>query len=167
MKKYKKGFTLVELLAVIVILSIIMVIAGTNLMDTKKEANKEEAIKMEQMIKDLGPLIYADEKLRSSDGEFMKFFNSGDSFYITVETLKEANYLKGDIKNPNGNGTCDGYLLIEPSDDSMFKGYISCPNLYTSDDFETAKTTCTGGKQVPYLEWNKTKKTLEKVEPSC
>ena len=42
MKKNIKGFTLVELLAVIVILGLIMTIAGTSLIGTRKEANQSE-----------------------------------------------------------------------------------------------------------------------------
>ena len=131
MKKNKKGFTLVELLAVIVILGIILVIAGSNLLQTKKTANIEEAKKMEKMIEDLGPGIYADEKLRNSSGNFMsKYNNNNNPFYVDKDLLISAGYLKSDIKNPNGNGTCEAYLLIDPT--NGFKGYIDCTDLYAT-----------------------------------
>lgn len=138
MKKNKKGFTLVELLAVIVVLGIIMVIAGSNLLQTKKTANIEEAKKMEKMIEDLGPGIYADEKINSPNTKIMNY----DSMSINEETkigiadLANRGYLKSSsIKNPAGNGTCQGYLLVKKtSDGPEFEGYICCPNLYATDN---------------------------------
>ena len=153
MKKNKKGFTLVELLAVIVVLGIIMVIAGSNLLQTKKTANIEEAKKMEKMIEDLGPGIYADEKLRNSDGDFMDYYKKNTSFYITKEILKNAGYLKSDIKNPNGNETCEAYLLIEPA--NGFKGYINCPDLYATSSFDNSKINCSSGSKC--LKWQNSK----------
>ncbi len=133
--KNKNGFTLVELLAVIVVLGVIMVIAGTAVLSQRKKANIEEAKKIEKTLVDLGPGIYTYEKLNGSS-EFMEKFNEGKTFKISQDNLISAGYLDGEIKNPSGNGTCDAYLVVDPSlSDEMFKGYIDCPNLYKTDGY--------------------------------
>lgn len=130
--KKEKGFTLVELLAVIVVLGVIMAIAGTAVLNQRKKANIEEAKKIEQSITDLGPGIYSYESSVGS-GSFMQDFNKEQRFKISQNTLISAGYLDGQIKNPSGNGNCDAYLVIDPlSEDEMFKGYVDCPNLYAT-----------------------------------
>lgn len=62
--KNKKGFTLVELLAVIVVLGIIMAVAGTAALKIKKNADIEAAKKLEQSLTDLGPSIYSYEMMQ-------------------------------------------------------------------------------------------------------
>ena len=149
MKKNNKGFTLVELLAVIVILAIIMTIAGTNLLGTKKEANIEEAKKMEQMIEDLGPGIYTYEKLNgvkdkksyckkkynvtydeannvclgTSDlaTDYDNYFNQKKSYNkkISLEELYKAGYLKEVVKDG-----IDFKGLKNPSGGEACTGYL-------------------------------------------
>ncbi len=129
----KKGFTLIELLAVIVVLGIIMVIAGTYVSSQKKKANVEEAKKIESSITDLGAMIYSYESSLDSSA-FMDAFKKGSVFKISVSTLVEAGYLDSEIENPNGSGTCDGFLVVNPSStDEMFTGYINCENVYATD----------------------------------
>lgn len=140
MKKNKKGFTLVELLAVIVVLGIIMSIAGTAVLKQKKKANLEEARKLEKTIADLGPSIYSYEYLTGNkDGNdyFYKAYKSlsdGSSIKISLSELKNAGYLKSDtISNPSGNGNCEGYLEVKKGPE--FKAYISCENLYETSGY--------------------------------
>ncbi len=139
------GFTLVELLAVIVVLGVIMAIAGTAVLGQRRKTNIEEAKKIEQTIADLGPGIYSYESSVGSDDSdsFMQFFNEGQPFKISQDTLISAGYLDGKIENPSGNGTCDAYLVVDPSsDDEMFKGYVDCSDLYaTGQDGDTYDRT--------------------------
>ena len=83
------GFTLVELLAVIVVLGVIMAIAGTAVLGQRRKTNIEEAKKIEQTIADLGPGIYSYESSVGSDDSdsFMQFFNEGQPFKISQDTL--------------------------------------------------------------------------------
>lgn len=130
MKKNKKGFTLVELLAVIVILGIIVAIAAPNLLNARKAANIEEAKKMEQMIEELGSTIYTYEKLKNPTGAFMTSYMSSSSFKINSTDLKSNGYLSSNqIKNPSGSGVCTIYLIVYPPSDN-FKGYVDCPGIY-------------------------------------
>ena len=126
--KNKNGFTLIELLSVIVVLAIIMVIAGSNLIGTKKEANIAEAKKIEKMIEDLGPSVY----LKDKQDKTYKIYN-----------LYEYGYLKSsEIKNPSGNGTCSGELVITKTNEGpTFEAHICCPGLYKTGE-SNAPDTC-------------------------
>ena len=120
----KNGFTLVELLAVIVVLGVIMTIAGTAVMGQRKKANIEEAKNMEKTLADIGPDVYL-----KNNGEP----NFKDTIKISAEDLKDAGYLSKSIENPAGGGNCDAWLVIDTdSNDEMFKGYIKCTNLYAT-----------------------------------
>lgn len=116
----KKGFTLIELLAVIVVLGVIMTIAGTAALKIKNDANVEEAKKLEDTIKNLGPDVYLATK------------NTGK---YDFSTLTDYGLKSSTIKNPNGNGNCSGYLEI--SEELEFSGHICCPDLYMTGSENT------------------------------
>lgn len=142
MKKNIKGFTLVELLAVIVILGLIMTIAGTSLVSARKKANQEEAKNIENTITKVGEDLYAHESMlgnKDDNGYFYKKYknlsNSG-FLNISIMALKNAGYLKSKtISNPSGNGDCKGYLQVtRTSGGPVFKGHVCCPNLYATGE---------------------------------
>ena len=125
----KKGFTLVELLAVIVVLGIIMTIAGTAVLGQRKKANIEEAKKIEQTLADLGPGIYA----------YKSLYNSENDFIIHLDELKKGGYLD-QIDTPFGGEDCNAYLLVNPNanaSEDMFKGYLNCGDQnYKTDGYD-------------------------------
>lgn len=110
----KNGFTLVELLAVIVVLGIIMSIAGTAVLKQKKKANQGEVDSLYNTIKSLGPDVYLSEKTTPA--------------CYSAEWLKDKGYLKSEIKNPaNPKENCEAYLII--NQDNTFDAYINCSGL--------------------------------------
>lgn len=140
MKKTKTGFTLIELLAVIVILGIILVIAGSNFMNIRKNANIEEAKKLEKSLTDLGPNIYSHEYISpDDDSNFTQKYENSTEIKITLKELADAGYIKSaTISNPAGGGSCTGYLEVKKTNDGPeFKGNICCPNLYETDKANT------------------------------
>ncbi len=122
MKKSNKGFTLVELLAVIVVLGIIMTVAGSAVLGQRKRANQKEVESIYNSIKAFGPDIYLNEKEKLMT----------DKVYFNATYLKNKGYLKVDtIKNPsNSKEDCKVYLLIDKSsNNNMFEAYVNCEGL--------------------------------------
>lgn len=124
----KNAFTLVELLAVIVILGIIMAIASSSLMKAKMETNKREAKQIKKSIEDIGLEVYFD-----NDVEYDTLKN-GEELEFRLDEL--SSYLKSTtIKNPaGGEEPCTGLLRIKKtSNGPEFESCLCCPGI---EDFE-------------------------------
>lgn len=97
--KNKKGFTLVELLAVLVVLAIIAVICYPIV--TKIIANQKDKLSNEQK----NSIIHAAKNYVASQA-------ISDDTCLSVSTLQSSGYLEsGSIKNPNG-GTLNGGVSV-------------------------------------------------------
>lgn len=135
--KNKKGFTLVELLAVIVVISVVAAIGTLSLIGIKNKAADDTFNKLEKQIVDLGPEIYTHEILlgdKEASQGFYRKYKSGDDFYVELSELKDKGYIS-DIKSPyNGSDACDGYLLFKKNGKKYdYKAYLSCSDKKTSN----------------------------------
>ncbi len=139
----KKGFTIVELLAVIVILGIIIAIAMPNVLNIIEKSRNDAIIRNENM------LINVARKYFISNINLLPN-NIGDTVELTVSTLK-TNGLIESIKSPRNNQECNGYVLVTKIDNNYYdyspqlncidntRGSISSDGLiayYRFDDFQ-------------------------------
>ncbi len=123
MSKSNKGFTLVELLTVIVVLAIILAIAIPSVLNvisnTKVDAYKKS---QEMMVK----------AVKNYTGLYIHLLptNIGDTVEIALENLQNNNYIDT-IKNPAENSQeCNGYVIITKISDSLFDytPHLDCNN---------------------------------------
>ena len=124
--KNKKGFTLVELLAVIVVLAIILVIAGTSVIgyiNSSKEKTK---------------FIAAKEIVSMAEAYFAV---NTDKTYVSVETLVDEGYLEEDVTNPatgenrSASNKLSGHQVYK-GDFSEQSGYSPSSKTYTFDGYQ-------------------------------
>jgi type IV pilus assembly protein PilA len=100
-----KGFTLVELLAVLAILVIIMTIALPNISSSIERSKAKQNSAMEKVIISAGKLYVSNHKNNiQTDGN--------NKCYISMNKLTDENYLsKEDIENFTGS-----YIIYNSSD---------------------------------------------------
>lgn len=99
----KKGFTLIEILGVILLLAIILVIAipkVINILDQSKQNLYDSTISEIERV--------TSQYLTSNPNEVEDTL----PFNVTVTTLCNANYLDCPIKNPIDNSDIDGYVEV-------------------------------------------------------
>ncbi|HHX17140.1 MAG TPA: prepilin-type N-terminal cleavage/methylation domain-containing protein, partial [Mollicutes bacterium] len=139
----KKGFTLVELIAIIVILGVVLVIAIPTV------SNIVENSRIESFNKSEVTMIEAAKGYMLLNTKYIPA-NIGDTTEITVEEM-QANKTLGVIVNPwNESEKCSGYVLTTKVADKeyTYHPYLNCDNnigssaddkllaRYTFDDFQ-------------------------------
>ena len=123
----KKAFTLIELLAVIVILAVIALIATPLVLDVIDDSRYGAARVNETSTTKAAELYYA------TNQELLPA--AGLSAYVSTTSLL-ANGNLSDLNNPFSNGTGNGYVTVTNTGDSY--EYVTFINYY--ENFETPVT---------------------------
>jgi prepilin-type N-terminal cleavage/methylation domain-containing protein len=103
----KKGFTLVELLAVIVILTIILVIVIPSVQDAIEESKQKAYNVTVESIEDA-----AKSYLYFNSGSYKDEFTASGHITVDIQLLKDEGFLKQDIRNPKNDEYIDGHVII-------------------------------------------------------
>lgn len=117
MKNVKDGFTLVEMLAVIVILGLIAIITIPTIVNQIKE-NKEELYNTQIKLIESGAISYVTDQIAhpSSNSEVWDVVSnkkSGSIVTVSLKTLQETGAVDYNISNP----LCDGNdIYFDPND---------------------------------------------------
>jgi prepilin-type N-terminal cleavage/methylation domain-containing protein len=129
--KNKKGFTLVELLAVIVILGIVAVITVPIISRVIKKAGTDVfSINEELMSKGA-------ESYFSINDDLLPTYIGGKST-VTLTNLVADGYMK-DIKNPKDESTlCEGYVVAikDAIEGYEYNAYLKCGTNYITDNYD-------------------------------
>ena len=100
-----KGFTLVELLAVIIILALLVLITGTSVTKLVKDSKQDLSDTQIELIKSAAEMWGADN--------LGKLPNSGECKFITLKVLKEYGLLDSSIVDANTNEEISDDLKIK------------------------------------------------------
>ena len=124
-RRNNRGFTLIELLATITILGIISVISIVAVSRLINKSKVEQKNSQEKTIS-----MAAESYMQANHDMLPKVI--GDTTVISVKTLKEANYLKENIKNSSGQ-SCMEYSEVVVYKKSATK-YTYKTHLYCGDE---------------------------------
>jgi len=128
----KRGFTLVELLAVIVILGTIAMIFIPNTIKLLKENNlKIYKVKENELLK-------AAKSYAEYDDNFIEPTSSEPVRYITMPTLVSGNYMNKILDTTSGN-ECNAFVKVTLSSIYGYD-YEAC---LLCDEYKTDKEFCT------------------------
>lgn len=110
----KKGFTLVELLAVIIILSLLALLASTAVTKIVKDSKKDLSNTQLELIKSAAEVWGADN--------LSQLPSSGECGYLTLEDLQKSGSIDSNIINPETNEVISPDLKIKVSTKNNYYG---------------------------------------------
>ena len=131
----KKGFTLVELLAVITILGVIALII------TPTVENSNKKIKQKAYEEQKEALLISLKDYRTSH---LKYFVATDTISITLKQLKDSGYVDYDVKNPKTGKCLDNNITfkIEKLENNTYKYYMNNKSFDEADLLDTDNNDC-------------------------
>ena len=127
----KKGFTLVELLAVIIILSLLALLASTSVSKIVKDSKSDLYDTQINLIKSAAEAWGADNLYDLPD--------AGTCKYLTLKDLKQYGLIDPEIKDPRTNKLFSDSLLIKISGEENKYGLNNISYEVDSNDVETCR----------------------------
>lgn len=114
--KNKRGFTLVELIAVITVITLLFMIATPKLMENYKDKKNKLYEGTIKELERLASLYLTDNPDIYSDISENGYVN------ISISTLCDEEYLTCPVKNPKDNSNIDGYInVIYENDEYVYR----------------------------------------------
>ena len=152
--KNKKGFTLIEILAVVAILGILSLIAVPNVLKYLKTSQEQAMIIQENNIADAANLYnedYCIHPIGNRTCEVCTIIKNGTTIsYVKLSVLKNLSLID-EVKFKNSS--CDGVVVWNPEARTK-KTYLVCGSDYATDS--TVVNTVNIDKEYPECKDNKT-----------
>ena len=132
----KKGFTLVELLFVLVIVSIISVSAIV-IFNQTSEVSSEEKTRNAYLDIQRAAKLYID-----LNDSWVKQFNERDRVYIAIGELESKNYVSTSLGDMFSEEEIPSYYLVEVYVTNNGKGFVDTCVIDAGDDGESSTVKC-------------------------
>ena len=120
----KKGFTLVELLAVLVILAAIMGIAIPSITSSMERTKEKQNEEKKNMLESFAELYVSDHK-----NAIYNNLGASTECHISISTLKSEGYLTSDADKDADGNTFNGYIIFTKTTNSY--RYSESPSAQT------------------------------------
>ena len=140
----KKGFTLAELLGVIVILGAILLIIMPIVDKTLKQSTDDLYEKQIESIK-LSMEMWLSDKVKPNNGEYI---------VLTLSQLKEAGLVEYDIKNPKTEELFPNDMILTIKKNNNEFEYIVSTDGQNFSDYELLPSMSVSGNALTYVEIN-------------
>ena len=128
-----KAFTLIELLAIIIILGLLATIAAPNIMSAIKSSSEKADERQKKLI------VEAAERWAVDNPNELAEKMTENKAIIKIEDLKEEGYLSDEINSPSTKGEMQGCVLIEKIGNKYIYEYRNdntCPSSEENQDNE-------------------------------
>ena len=116
----KKGFTLVELLGVVVVLSIVLILAVPNIINTFRRTNQNE---FDSYVKNLK--VAAENYVERNRNFFEQFNHDGGKAFISIKQLEDEGLIRNSVVDPEdeeGRLVDNNFtIVVERNDDGMLE----------------------------------------------
>ena len=140
-EKQKRGFTMIELLAVLVILGIIMVIAVPSVVGYLQDSKQKYYEQLEDSVMTAGKEYFSDHRSLLPR-------ENGQIYSVDIADLVTDGYTS-DVLDSDGNGTCTGEVYVKrlATADFEYNACISCGQVDTAGkrEYESTSAFCTNG----------------------
>ena len=140
-EKQKRGFTMIELLAVLVILGIIMVIAVPSVVGYLQDSKQKYYEQLEDSVMTAGKEYFSDHRSLLPR-------ENGQIYSVDIADLVTDGYTS-DVLDSDGNGTCTGKVYVKrlATADFEYNACISCGQVDTAGkrEYESTSVFCTNG----------------------
>ena len=113
----KKGFTLIELMAAVIIIALVALLTFPNIVSRIKEAKDENKKNIDKIV------ISASKKYVNDN---IEDYNEDGNYCLAIETLIDNDYLKEDIVNEEDYNIKDSFVEITYDDDFKYEIKDEC-----------------------------------------
>ena len=113
----KKGFTLIELMAAVIIIALVALLTFPNIVSRIKEAKDENKDNVEKVV------ISSSKKYVNDN---IDSFNENNTYCLSIKTLIDNDYLKEDIVTDEDYNISSYYVKVKYEDDFNYEIVKEC-----------------------------------------